>query len=105
LPLKYISVGLPEKVYEQLKKMKKEGKIASISEYVRHLIYMALEGGFSAPRVKYVRRAIVEEEVWTPPPKKEEKDVVPIYGKHTAELMKQLKIAIQKRREKLEKGQ
>ena len=105
LALKYISVGIPEKVLEQLKKMKEEGKIASISDYVRHLIYMALEGGFVPQGVRVVRRrtAIVEEEVWEAPAKREERDVIPIYGKHTAELMSQLKLAVQKRREKLNK--
>ena len=99
---KYISVGLPDNIYFKLKEMKKRGEIMSISEFVRHLIYGAL-GEYQGRQIRFIRRATIEEEVRLPLPlpRKPKRDTKKaIYGAYQHEILKQLKIAINKRKEK-----
>ena len=87
---KYIQVGIPMKVYEELKRMKENKEIMSISEFVRHAIYLALDmrkGNLGSGRI--VRRMVSVEEVIEWKPIKRRKDNKPpglaIFGQHVRE--------------------
>lgn len=100
LSKKYVTVALPEKIYNKLKELKRNGEIVSISSFIRHLVYLALNHYPLKPSITYTRRITIEEEYRVQIPKREETRQA-IYGKHTAEIMKQLKSAIAERRKKL----
>jgi len=101
---KYITVAIPDHVYEKLRKMRKNKEIVSVSGFVRHLIYLAL--GIYTPGqigVRYVRRATVEEVYeLRASAHMEIPEKVAIYGEHQKEIMNQLRKVIEERRKKLE---
>jgi len=104
--MKKIVVNIPDDIYLRLKKMKEEGKIVSISSFVRHLIYVAL-GMYvqqAGATVVITRRATVEEE-WRyiePRPKTpEERGWISYDPAVREELMRQLKQKLEERRKKM----
>jgi len=85
--MKRVTILLPEKLYEEIRRLKDEGKIKSMSEFLRNLIAYAMHinGKERAPRV------IVKQD-WSVPigkprnEKPEERGLIG-YGKVHAELM------------------
>ena len=95
-----VSVFLPESLYEELKRLKDEGKIRSMSEFIRNIVVYAM----SYRGVEYRRKVVVEEE-WKPIPRKEKKPEergLIGYGSVHAELIAQLKRALAERRMKMQ---
>ena len=91
--MKRVTIYLPEGLYEELKEMKRKGKIRSISEFLRNLIVYAMR----LPRGIY-RRITVEE--WRPITRnkeEEEREVKVGYGAHHHEIMSQLKAVLARR--------
>jgi len=93
-----IVVYLPDKLYEELEKLKRERKILSISSFVRSLIRSYFFGEPSS-QVVYTRSITLQEQVIIPRRRLETQRVA-VYGKHQLEVVKQLKLAIQKKRKK-----
>lgn len=101
MPMKTLYVRVPERIYEELKRLKKEKKIKSMSEFVRNVLTLYMEYGGQV----VVKRKISIEEEWRPIQKKEltpeERGWIGYKAEVRAELMAQLKKALAERRKKL----
>lgn len=99
--MKQVSVLLPASVIDELRKLKEEKKIKSISEFLRNLIIYAMYYG-SRNTISY-RRVTVEE--WRMLPMRDidelRKETRVGYGEHHSEIMKQLREALKNREKRL----
>ena len=91
-------ITVPWELYEKLKQKKLNKEIMSYADFIRHLLYSYFEGGFSGGAVVMTRRVTVEESISFPIPRRPQmSQKVATYGKHHLEVLKQLKVAIQKK--------
>jgi len=98
--MKRVTILLPEALYNEIKKLKEEGKIKSMSEFLRNLIAYAMHinGKERAPRVVIPRISVP---IGKPRNEKPEEKGLIGYGKVHAELMQQLKQVLAIRRKRI----
>ena len=105
MPMKVLWIRVPQSIYEELRRLKKEKKIRSISEFVRNLLIYYLEylplGGYQG---RVVVRETVREISFEMVRRPDKKEMLVGYGEAHNEIMSQLKKALAIRAKKLKKS-
>jgi len=97
-----VSILLPDKVVDELKKLKKEKKIRSVSEFLRNIILHYLHFGYGTVvvrrRVEYEEWSIIRRDI-----DELRRDARAGYGDAHNEIMSQLRAVLEERKKKMKK--